>query len=78
MSDTPEAFERFVQEWCNENIVSLSDYAEPRDQRYMYRAWGARIQAAATAAGFEEQFARAVLIDGAAAFVEQRYREMEL
>lgn len=77
MADTPETFEQFVQAWCDENIVSLRDRSDPRDQCYMYRAWGVRLQVAAAAAGFEAQFARAVLIDGAAAFVEQQYRQME-
>lgn len=78
MSDAPETFDQFVQDWCNENIISLRDCADPRDQRYMYRCWGARLQAAAAAAGFDAQFARAVLINGAAAFIEQQYRQMEL
>lgn len=77
MSDAPETFDQFVHDWCDDNMIALCDSADPRDRRYMYRVWGARLQAAAAAAGFKAQFARAVLVDGAAVFVEQQYRRMK-
>ena len=78
MSDAPDTFDHFVRTWCSENVVSLHQCAEPRDRLCMYRVLGGRLQAAASAAGYEREFARAVLIDGAAAFVEQQYRQMGL